>query len=573
MNFKTVAEVFEKLDGTNGRLEMTELFSDLLKKASVQEIGPLCYLALGTLNPPHIGTQFNFAQKNMMKVLAQKVGHDEPDIKEKVNEHGDLGSIIKLYEWGNGSDLSLMQVYDALVEIEHISGTGSQDIKSLKLQELLSELDALSAKYVIRIVLGTVRLGFSDMTMVDALSWMHSGDKSVRDVIEDAYSVCADIGRIARVLKSDGLEVVKEMKMHVGVPIRPAAADRLPDIKAIIAKLGPCVAQPKLDGFRLQLHVDKNHKEPIIKFFSRNLSDMSEMFPEFVTACKALPVKTFIADGEAMVFDPNTKQFLSFQETVKRRRKHGIAQMVSDLPLQLIIFDVLYFDGENLLPQSHTKRRAILEEVLKETDGTLKLIDERKITTEKELEDYFISEIAAGLEGLVIKKPEAPYQPGKRNANWIKLKYQAADKLNDTIDVVVLGYYPGKGKRAQFGIGAFLVGIFNPRTEQYETVAKVGTGLTDLEWVEFKSRCDALKVSEKPKTVQCDKNLEPMVWMQPSMVCEVVADEVTISPVHTAGKTEDRLGFALRFPRFIKYRDDKSSHQATTLVELEKMRG
>jgi len=573
MNFKTVAEVFEKLDGTNGRLEMTELFSDLLKKASVQEIGPLCYLALGTLNPPHIGTQFNFAQKNMMKVLAQKVGHDEPDIKEKVNEHGDLGSIVKLYEWGNGSDLSLMQVYDALVEIEHISGTGSQDIKSLKLQELLSELDALSAKYVIRIVLGTVRLGFSDMTMVDALSWMHSGDKSVRDVIEDAYSVCADIGRIARVLKSDGLEVVKEMKMHVGVPIRPAAADRLPDIKAIIAKLGPCVAQPKLDGFRLQLHVDKNHKEPIIKFFSRNLSDMSEMFPEFVTACKALPVKTFIADGEAMVFDPNTKQFLSFQETVKRRRKHGIAQMVSDLPLQLIIFDVLYFDGENLLPQSHTKRRAILEEVLKETDGTLKLIDERKITTEKELEDYFISEIAAGLEGLVIKKPEAPYQPGKRNANWIKLKYQAADKLNDTIDVVVLGYYPGKGKRAQFGIGAFLVGIFNPRTEQYETVAKVGTGLTDLEWVEFKSRCDALKVSEKPKTVQCDKNLEPMVWMQPSMVCEVVADEVTISPVHTAGKTEDRLGFALRFPRFIKYRDDKSSHQATTLVELEKMRG
>ena len=244
MNFKKVAEVFEKLDNTNGRLEMTELFAHLLQEASVQEIGPLCYLALGTLNPPHIGTQFHFAQKNMMKLIAQKVGHNEPEIKEKLNQQGDLGSVIELYEWEQGSDLSLMQVYDALVEIEQISGTGSQDIKSLKLQELLSELDVLSAKYVVRIVLGTVRLGFSDMTMVDALSWMHAGDKSVRNVIEDAYSVCADIGRIARVLKSDGLDVVQQMKMHVGIPVRPAAADRLPDIKAIIAKLGPCVAQP-----------------------------------------------------------------------------------------------------------------------------------------------------------------------------------------------------------------------------------------------------------------------------------------------------------------------------------------
>ena len=573
MNFKKVAQVFEELDNTNGRLEMTELFAGLLKEASLQEVGPLCYLALGTLNPPHIGTQFNVAQKNMVKLLAQKVGHDEPEVQDKVNEKGDIGSAVECYEWSEGSDLSLMQVYDALVEIEQISGTGSQDIKSLKLQELLSELDPLSAKYVIRIVLGTVRLGFSDMTMIDALSWMEAGDKSVRDVLEDAYSVCADIGRIARVLKSDGLDTIKEMKMHVGVPIRPAAADRLPDIKAIMEKLGPCVAQPKLDGFRLQLHLDNDHKEPIVKFFSRNLSDMSEMFPEFVDACKKLPVKTFIADGEAMVFDPNTKQFLSFQETVKRRRKHGIAQMVSELPLQLIIFDVLYCNGENLLPQSHTKRREILEKVLKDTDGTLQLIDEKKIETEKDLENYFIQEIAAGLEGLVIKKPDAPYQPGKRNANWIKLKYQAADKLNDTIDVVVLGYYPGKGKRAQFGIGAFLVGIFNPRTHHYETVAKIGTGLTDLEWAEFKSRCDALQISEKPKDVQCDKSLEPMVWVKPSMVCEVVADEVTVSPVHTAGKTEDKLGYALRFPRFIKYRDDKSSHQATTLSELEKMRG
>ncbi|MCF7899969.1 ATP-dependent DNA ligase [Candidatus Babeliales bacterium] len=573
MNFKEVAELFEKLDKIKGRLEMTKLFAHILNRASVEEVGPLCYFALGTLNPQHIGTKFNFAQKNIIKMIAEKVGRTELEIKEKFNEQGDLGSIVELYEWEEGADLTVMQVYNALVEIEKIAGTGSQDKKSVKLQELLLELDVVSAKYVIRIVLGTVRLGFFDMTLIDALSWMYAGDKSVRDTIENAYSVCADIGYIAQVLKRDGLEAVGKMKMHVGIPIRPAAADRLPDIKAIMEKLGPCVAQPKLDGFRLQIHLDKTQDMPLIKFFSRNLSDMSDMFPEFVAACKTLPVDSFIADGEAMVFDPNTKLFLSFQETVKRRRKHGIEQMVSDLPLQLILFDVLYCNGINLLPSTHTERRVILEKVLKGTDGTLQCIDERKINTVKELENYFIQEIAAGLEGLVIKKPNAPYCPGKRNANWIKLKYQAADKLNDTIDVVVLGYYPGKGKRSQFGIGAFLVGIFNPRTESYETVAKVGTGLTDVQWVEFKKRCDALKVSSKPKTVHCDKSLEPMVWVEPSMVCEVLADNVTLSPVHTAGKTDTQLGFALRFPRFVNYRDDKNSYQATTVAELEKMRG
>lgn len=572
MNFKTVAQTFEKIDGTSSRTEMTELLATLLKEASVEEIGILCYLSLGVLNPPHIGTQFNFAQKNVLKLIAQILGYDEPIIKEKMEQHGDLGSILADYEWVEGEGLSLIQVYNNLITIEKISGTGSQEIKSLALQDLLSKLDALSAKYVLRIVLGTLRLGFSDMTLIDALSWMEVGSKGIRNIIEKSYNVCADMGLIAQRLKDEGVQSLEKMTMHVGVPIRPAAAERLSDIKAIMEKLGPCVAQPKLDGFRLQVHVDKTVGNPIIRFFSRNLSDMSEMFPEFVEACKQLPVKSFIADGEAMVFDPNTKQFLSFQETVKRRRKHGIAEMVSELPLQLIIFDVLYYDGKNLLECSHTERRTVLKKVIQESKGTLQIIEERKIETVKELEDYFIESIAAGLEGLVVKNPNAHYKPGKRNSSWIKLKYQHADKLNDTLDVVILGYYPGKGKRAQFGVGAFLVGIFNPRTEHYETIAKVGTGLTDSEWVNFKARCDALKVPEKPKNVECHKSLEPSTWIVPSMVCEVLADEITMSPVHTAGKTEDTLGFGLRFPRFLKYRDDKSSYQSTTLEELKKIR-
>ncbi len=244
--------------------------------------------------------------------------------------------------------------------------------------------------------------------------------------------------------------------------------------------------------------------------------------------------------------------------------------MVSELPLQLHLFDVLELDGRNLLNESHTERRRVLKELVKDlNDATLQAIQEKEITTAKELEDYFIQEIAAGLEGLVIKKPDAIYQPGKRSANWIKLKYQASEKLQDSLDVVILGYYPGKGKRAQFGIGAFLVGIYNPRDELYETVAKIGTGLSDEQWVELKQRCDKHAVKAQPKNVRCDKGLAPAVWVDPSQVCEILADEVTLSPIHTAGKTEEKLGFALRFPRFLNYRDDKDSHQATTLAELE----
>lgn len=569
MNFKKVAQTFDTIEQLSSRTAMTQALADLLQEATPEQAAEICYLSLGVLNPPHIGTQFNIAQKTMLKIVAHLYGLSGHQEKEAVEKMGDLGFVAQQYAPERPCNLSLAQVYQELEKIEKIEGTGSQEMKSQALQHLLEKVDPISAKYIVRIIIGALRLGFSDMTLIDALSWMEVGDKSVRDQLENAYNVCADIGFIAKILKADGLDAIENMKIQVGVPVRPAAAERLPDVQTIMEKLGPSVAQHKLDGFRLQVHVDKTGKEPVIRFFSRNLTDMSGMFPEFVQACKKLPIKSFIADGEAMVFDQNTKTFLPFQETVKRRRKHGIDQMVSELPLQLHLFDVLLVDGKNLLNVGHEERRAALKKIIEPLhDETLQVIDERKIDTAQQLEQYFIESIASGLEGLVIKKTEAPYQPGKRSSNWVKLKYQASDKMLDTLDVVILGYYPGQGKRAKFGIGAFLVGIYNPRDQMFETVAKIGTGLTDEEWRDLKKRCDVLKVPTQPKNVRCDKNLAPLVWVDPIQVCEVLADEVTLSPVHTAGKTDEKLGFALRFPRFVKYRDDKSAHQATTLSEL-----
>ncbi len=570
MKFNALARTFDAIDKTTGRTLITGLLAQVLRDATAQEIEHICYLALGTLNPPHVGTQFAIAQKTMIKIVASLLNQTPEWVELEVQQKGDLGSVVEQFSWEGSQELSVEDVYQSLVLIEDLNGTGSQERKSQKVQELLLQLDSLSAKYVIRIILGTLRLGFSDMTLVDALSWMVTGDKTLREDIEDAYNVCADSGLVARALKEGGIEAIRAMEIHVGVPIRPAAAERMPDVQSIVDKLGVCVAQPKFDGFRLQVHVDLTQETPLIRFFSRNLTDMSNMFPEFVTACKTLPLKSFIADGEAMVYDPNTKVFMPFQETVKRRRKHGIEELVSELPLQLYLFDLLYSDGESLLDVPHDQRRDALKKIVASSSGdVLQVIDEKLIHSAQELENYFIEEIASGLEGLVVKKPHAIYQPGKRNFNWIKLKYQAADKLQDTIDVVIMGYYPGKGKRSQFGIGAFLVGIYNSHSDCFETVAKIGTGLSDQQWVELKDLCDALKVPAQPHNYTCDKALAPFVWIQSGIVCEVLADQVTLSPVHSAGKTEHRLGFALRFPRFVRYREDKSPYQVTTVAELE----
>lgn len=572
MDFSIVSTTFEQIEATSGRLAMTQLLANLLKKATAQEAAIICNISLGQLNAPYIGTQFNIAEKNMLKVIAELVDIPLSDITEQAKELGDLGLVIEKDSWNTHQALSITQVFKELIALESIEGTGSQEEKIALLAALLKKLDPISAKFVVRIVLGKLRLGFSDMTIIDALSWMEAGDKSLRTALEDAYNICADIGMIAQTLKEEGVQAIEHMRIHVGIPIRPAAAERLPTAKDIIEKIGHCIAQPKLDGFRLQIHLDKTGPQPKVHFFSRNLQDMSFMFPDVKEAVEKLPVKELICEGEAIVFDPNTGNFLPFQETVKRKRKHGIEQAMSDLPLRVFIFDLLYLDGKEYMSETHEERRVELQKLFtKKHDPALAIIEEKEIHTAQELESYFMQNISAGLEGLVVKKIDSVYQPGKRNFNWIKLKRQETGHLEDTLDCVVLGYYAGEGKRASFGIGAFLVGIYNKAHDRFETVAKIGTGLKDPDWVEMKNKIDALQVPQKPKNVMCPKDLEPDVWCAPEMIVLIRADEITMSPVHTAGKTEDHLGYALRFPRFMGYRPDKSARETTTLAELKRL--
>jgi len=569
MKFAQLCQHLSHIAQLSGRLEMTQALADVYHTCSPREAEIVSYLMLGQLRPVYHGTQFNVARKGMEHIVAHVLDVSVDEVQQQLRDAGDLGTVIAQGSWNVSTYLHLETVYDRLVTFEQISGAGSHNEKAQYLQDLLRDVTPQSAQFIVRMVLGKLRLGFSEMTIIKALSWYVTGDKQHKERIEHAYNICADIGTITRGIVSHGIEGIADIDIRVGTPIRMAAAERLPSLHAVIDRLGSCVAQPKLDGFRLQVHVSQSNGDQRISFFSRNLADMSHMFPDLRYALQHLNVASLIIEGEAIAYDESTGNYLSFQETVKRRRTYDVEEAMQTYPLYFIVFDIVYYDGRSMLDTPHSERRDVLCDLLQSyPDPRVRAVDEQPISDVATLQAYFNQMITDGLEGIIIRRPDAPYQPGKRSYNWIKFKRRQTNALEDTLDCVVLGYYYGHGRRAQFGIGAFLVGVYNAMSDQFETIAKVGTGLTDAGWSELKRTADAYVVSSMPSHVVCHPDLMPDVVVQPKIVVVIAADEITQSPMHTAGKSDSELRLALRFPRCIDYRWDKQPDQATSVHEV-----
>lgn len=570
MKFKDLSKYLEKLDKTSSRNEMTDILADVFKKSSSDEIENVVNLLLGQLAPSYEGIVFNVAERMMLQVLAEAYKEDKKEVRVLYKKEGDLGDVAEKLNKGKGKNLSVNEVYKKLMEVAQEEGEGSQDRKIKKMAELLSSLNPVSSKYVARIPVGKLRLGFSDMTVLDALSVMEKGDKSIRPELEHAFNVTVNIGRIAKKVKKDGLGKLKNVKAEPGTPIRPALAERLPSAEKMLEKVGKTVyVEPKYDGFRTQVHVFEKSGKKEVEIYSRNLERTTFMFPDLVKAIKKLPVKSAIFDGEAIAYDEKKDKFLPFQETVQRKRKHGVKEAAKKYPLVLFIFDILFKDGKTLLAKPFKERRKILEGVIKEASrGTVRITRQETVSDPNKMRDLIAEYLSEGLEGGMIKKIDAPYKAGSRGFHWVKYKKSMDSKMADTIDCLVMGTYRGKGKRAKFGVGAFLVGI--KEKDKFKTISKIGTGLSDEQWRELHKRTEKISVEKKPKEYEVDKNLEPDTWVSPSLVVEILADEITKSPVHTAGEEKGR-GYALRFPRLIKFRDDKGPKDATTIKEIREL--
>lgn len=566
MKFSELADYFEKLEATTKRNEMVVLLAELFKSLSPDEVSKVSYLCQERLVPNYEKIEFGMSEKLVAKSLAKALGKDEEEVWFLYKDIGDLGILAQEYIKVEGGRLDVLDVYNRLLDIATTTGKGSVEKKTNELARLFSLVSGKEAKYITRIVLGRLRLGIGDPTILDAFSYAYSGDKSLRPIIERAYNLCSDLGLVGYNLFSKGLDAIRDFKVQVGKPIRMALAERLPTAEEIISKIGRCAVEPKFDGFRCQIHKDGDR----IKIFSRNLEDNTEMFPDLVEgARKQINSEKAIIEGEALAFNEEAQEFFPFQVTVQRKRKYQIETMMVELPLKLFAFDLLYLDGEDYTAKPYMERRERLKELILPGD-VIMLADFKIIEDPKELNIFFENAIGSGLEGIVAKRLDAPYQAGARNFNWIKLKRSYKGELTDTVDLVILGYYLGKGARAKLGIGSLLAGVYDPESDTFKTIAKIGSGLTEEEWVKLKELLDEIKVQNKP--VRVASILEPDIWVEPRYVIEVKADEITRSPVHTAGRDGDELGYALRFPRVEKFiRIDRRPEDATTVKEILEM--
>jgi DNA ligase-1 len=566
VKFIELAASLDQMEGMSSRNELVRILSEVYRACSRDELEPITYLIQGRLAPFFEPVEIGLGEKMLITAIAVAYSVPKEEVIKLNRQTGDLGvTAQRLAPASQAESPSVVEVHQRLAKIAAAGGAGSQQEKLDGFTGLLGDLDATSAKHLVRMTLGKMRLGIGDATVLDALSFAKKGDRSLRPVLEAAYNRTSDLGLIARTLWDTAEIGLDALKVKAGHPLRPQLAERLPNPEAVIKKLGTVGVQPKYDGLRVQIH--KNADQ--VSIFSRNLESMTEMFPELVAAAAGLEVESVILDGEAIAYNAESEEFVPFQETTARRRKEGIAEMAARVPMRAFIFDVMFRDGSDLTLLPYERRFEIIQELLRESD-TLLMAPLMKTDSADELTRQLLDNISRGLEGIVAKRLDSPYQAGARNFNWVKLKRNTSGQLNDTIDVVLLGYYRGKGKRAEFGTGALLAGVYDSDKDEFVTISKLGTGLSDQGWREIHQRLASLEVAEKPARV--NSLLVPDAWLEPAIVVEVLADEITPSPRHTAGMAGDRPGFALRFPRIVSLRtQDKKPEDATSVREIREM--
>ena len=571
MDFSIVAEIFEKMENTTKRIELTNILVELLKKTPKKIIPNAVYLLQGIIRPNFEGVELGIAEKLAIRAISKSSGLSIKKIEDDYRKVGDLGltasNILKLKTQTTftAEKITLERVYETLFKIAKLEGKGSQDLKMKHISSLLNDATPLEAKFVLKILLGTLRLGVAENTVMDALAIAFTGKKENKERIENAYNVSSDLGKVSQMVATNGIDGIKKFKISLFSPIRPMLADRVKSEKEAIKKMPELFsAEYKLDGERVQIHKQANK----IILFSRRLENITQYYPDIVENIgKSLNVHEGIFEAEIVPINENTGEFLPFQELMHRRRKYKLEQAVSQYPITVNFFDVLYFDNKDCLNLEYSERRKILEKLVNE-DNFSKLVPMLFVKNENEIEDFLENSINAGCEGLMLKTPSAPYRAGSRGSNWLKLKREYRNELGDSLDLIVIGAYFGRGRRTGL-YGTLLLGTYNPEKDNFPSICKVGTGFTD-ESLDQLYQILSNNVTLK-KNSRIISEMEADVWLEPELVLEIVASEITLSPIHKTGLDLIRKnsGFALRFPKFTgKIRYEKAVEDASTVEEV-----
>jgi len=571
MEFLIIAEIFERMENTTKRIELTNILVELFKKIPKKIIPNAVYLLQGIIRPNFEGVELGVAEKLAIHAISKSSGLPIKKIENDYKNEGDLGitasNILKLKTQTTFTTekITLERVYETLFKIAKLEGKGSQDLKLKYISSLLNDATPVEAKFLVKILLGTLRLGIAENTVMDALAIAFTGKKENREQIENAYNVSSDLGKVSLIIATYGMDEIKKFQISLFSPIRPMLADRVKSEKEAVEKMPDVfAAEYKLDGERVQIH---KHANKII-LFSRRLENITKYYPDIVENIgKSLNVNEGIFEAEIVPINENTGEFLPFQELMHRRRKYKLEQAVSQYPITVNFFDVLYFDKKNCLDSPYSERRKILEQSVDE-NKLAKLVPVLFAKNKNDVQDFLENSINAGCEGLMLKTLTAPYRAGTRGSNWLKLKREYQNELGDSLDLVVIGAYFGRGRRTGL-YGTLLLGTYNPEKDNFPSICKVGTGFTD-ESLDQLFQILSNKVTLK-KNSRIISEMEADVWFEPELVLEIVASEITLSPIHKTGLGLIRkdTGFALRFPKFTgKIRYEKAIEDASTDEEV-----
>ncbi len=562
MDFAKLVVVYEKLEGISSGNEMREVLSDFFKTVPKEDIAVVSYLTLGKMGAEYESIVLGLAEKSVLKAVAACGGVSVARVKDVMKKKGDVGltaqEVLKkkpqtLVPVGK---LTIHEFYDTLLKIASVSGTGAQERKEKLLVGMLQKVSALGARYVTRVVLGVLRMGAGEMTVLDALAIAFTGEKKNKEFLERAFNICPDVGKIASVLAEKGLKGLEEISIEVGRPIKMMLAQRVGSLDDVAKKMpGEVAVEGKYDGERVQIHL----KNGEVSLFSRRLDSVTSQFPDLVSYVKRyVKADECVVEGEILAIDSEGNP-RPFQTLMQRRRKYDVAEFVKKVPIQLKLFDLLFCNGKSYLGAAYEERVAQLEKITQKSAYVM-VADHIRTDDVEEINAFFQKMLDAGYEGIMIKSLSGEYQAGTRGWNWIKWKKEYVHEMSDTFDLVIVGAFHGKGKRS--GVyGALLCAVYDASEDRFLTLCKVGTGLTDEVLELLPTKLKKYVVSEKPVRVQVKKEMIPDLWFEPAVVIEVLAAELTKSPFHTAG-------VALRFPRFVHFRDDKKASQATTLTEV-----
>ena len=571
MKFSIISDAFQQMEATTKRLELTDILVKLIQEIPEDVIAKAIYLIQGKLRPNFEGVELGIAEKLVMRAMSKSSGIPLKKIEDDYNKGGDLGQTAenilqqKIQTTFASEVITLEKVYNTLFKISKLEGKGSQEMKMKYVSSMLNDATPQESKFILKILLGTLRLGIAENTVMDALAIAFTGKKENREIIENAYNVSSDLGKVAEVISTGGVEEIEKFQIKLFSPIRPMLADRIKSGEETVEKFQEkFAAEYKLDGERAQIHKQKDK----IEIFSRSLEIITSYYPDIVEKISKLIIsEDVILEAEVVAMNSNSGDFLPFQELMHRRRKYEIEEAVTKYPITVNFFDVLFSEGKNCMDMRYEERRELLEKIIKQDDFA-RLIPMSIIESKEQVLEVLENSINSGCEGLMLKHLDSTYRAGIRGSNWLKLKREYQNELGDSLDLVVVGAFFGKGRRTG-KYGTLLLSTYNDEEDVFPSICKVGTGFTDESLDQlYQILSPKVTLKKNPRIVS---EMEADVWFEPELVIEIVASEITQSPIHKTAldKIKEGTGLALRFPKFTgKIRTEKNSEDASTDEEV-----